>query len=148
MKNPEAQTLINARRILSETPHRSVRQAEGQAHVFVSANGPALVTREDARRLLNLGLVRMERLTDADGWKYVPSGIGQYNHIGEHHAALATFDSIHRDPAIRHRFGQYHPAPVLSDDKAVVSVWQDPGKSVQTTSYHRKGRKEPQDDTK
>lgn len=142
MKDPSAHTLTKARQIMGETPHRSIRKAEGEAHMFCSVKGPAEVTLEDALRLMNEGLIRMQRLTDADGWEYVLCGIEHYAHAGEHLAAVSTFKDIHIDPKIRHRFGKYDPPPKPVDTKAVVSCWQNAEKtSIQTTSHPRKDRK-------
>jgi hypothetical protein len=138
MRNtPQAQTIRNAQQIMATTRHHSIRRAEGQAYEFVSIDGAPLVTRADARRLLNLGYIRMVRLTDVDGWEYVISNVSEYKHVGEHLAALATFDSVHRNPATRYRYGDYFPAPVHIPDKTVVSVWQVPGKEIQTTALPR-----------
>ena len=138
-RDPQAETVARSLQIMGGTRHFSIRRAAGQAHEFCSdLDSPPLVTLADARRLLNLGRIHMERLVEIDGWQYVTGSIHRYNHVGEHHAALATFDSIHRDPATRHRYGQYLPAPVIIDDTTVVSVWQDHGRSVQTTSHPRK----------
>jgi len=142
---PEAKTLRAALRTLLQRPHLSVRLSPGVAHEFQSSDGAPLVSPHDVRRLINLGLVRMERLRDFDGWQYVPvTETTAYAHAGEQMAALATFDAIHRDPAARHRFGQYLPAaPAEGAEEwrppaTVVCAWQEPGVALQATAEPRR----------